>query len=324
MRAALLLFLASALAVSPASSRAEDAVGLPNALDHASRPGLSASVFSALADGAPSDGLRLGERLAYHGTPLERPKAFFTQGSGGSAPAPARSVSWSGRNTALAVLASAVLPGMGELYCWSATRERGTLARASVFVALDGVMWYGYFHNHGIGKDYKRDYEDYADIHWDLDRFLHNHPCCNQGVGDSCDSWQYFNEHCQGQANYFYYTPRELDTEEYYENIGKYDAFVFGWDDAAAWDYDNADEFKDYQYWTPHRTAYWDLRKDSDRYLLRGDQYLMGLLVSRVVSMLDAAWIAHRISSGQDPNKGWSLEMDTFDEEPSLIVSRRF
>ena len=323
MRFATVLCIAVVLMVPPAAMRAMGGIDFQKELPVAARPSVSMSVFRAEKEQALGNRLRLEERLAYHGTRLEAPEPSMFAGSTAYA-GPAGGPSWSSKKTALAIVASAILPGMGELYCYTASRDRGTLARVPVFVALDGLLWYGYFHNHAKGKDIKQDYMDYADAHWDLNRFLKSHPCCNQGVGDSCASWQDYNAGCQGQINYFYYTPRELDTEEYYENIGKYNAFVFGWDDASEWDYNNPDQYLTYQYWTAHRTHYWSLRKDSDKYLLRADEYLMGLVVARVVSMLDTGWLAYRISKGHDPEKGWSLRFKTYDEAPTLIISRRF
>ena len=135
---------------------------------------------------------------------------------------------------------------------------------------------------------------------------------------DSCDSWEDYNDRCKNNFPYFFYTPREADWEEYYENIGKYDAFVFGWDDAAQYTVD------DYQYWTKNRTTYVGLRNASDDYLLKADRRLMWLIVNRVVSMLDTGWLAYRISSGQDPDKGWGLRFRTIEETPVVVINRRF
>jgi hypothetical protein len=319
MRVALIVFIAGVLLASPAWG----SVDVRRGSEDGARPGVSTSVFRVADEFAGVRVFRPAERLSYRGMRLEVPAPAYPAGRSSPVASPP-DASWSGRKTAIAVIASAILPGMGELYCYTASRDRWTLARVPVLVALDGYMWYGYFHNHSVGKDYKRDYEEYADAHWSLEKFLKEHPCCNQGVGDSCDSWTYFNQNCQGEANYFFYTPRELDSEEYYENIGKYNAFAFGWDDAEPWDFNNVNEFNEYRYWTPHREYYWSLRKDSDRYLLRSDEYLMGLIVSRVVSMLDTGWLAYRISRGHNPDKGWSLRFKTYDEAPSLIISRRF
>ncbi|MDD4856686.1 MAG: hypothetical protein PHD74_01120 [Candidatus Krumholzibacteria bacterium] len=322
MRFALVTCIAGVLLFSAASPRASGSIYVPRDPAAAGLSAVGRSVFSPENESSGVRGLRLDERLSLRGTRIEAPASLHFGGSVPSSDVVPRA-SWSRRKTAMAMVASAILPGMGELYCYTASRDRWTLARVPTFLALDAYMWYGYFHNHGIGKDYKQDYEDYADAHWSLAKFLRDHPCCNAGVGDTCDSWEYFNENCQG-ANYFYYTSRELDSEEYYENIGKYNAFTFGWDDAAEWDYSNDPSGDNYQFWSPHRLYYWSLRKASDKYLLRGDEFLMGLLVSRVVSMLDTGWLAYRISKGQDPDRGWSLRFKTYDEAPCLVISRRF
>ena len=323
MRFAVVVCTVGLLSLPPATVLAMGSSDSEKDLAGIERPGITASVFNVEKERGSARAFRLEERLSLGGTRVETPDASLFGVP--TAPAiPAASASWSGKNTALAIVASAILPGMGELYCYTASRDRGTLLRVPVLVALDGFLWYGYFHNHSKGKDIKQDYMDYADEHWDLSRFLRNHPCCNQGVGDSCLSWQDFNETCQGEINYFFYTPRELDSEEFYENIGKYNAFVFGWDDADTWDYNNVDQYKTYRYWPDHRTFYWSLRKDSDKYLLRADEYLMGLVIDRIVSMLDTGWLAYRISKGHDPDKGWSLRFKTYNEAPTLIISRRF
>ncbi|MGD1048936.1 MAG: hypothetical protein ABR899_09355 [Candidatus Krumholzibacteriaceae bacterium] len=316
-RFSFLLCVAAVLLLPGPSPRASISVEVRELSAGTAGPGVATSVFQAGEEFAGVGELRLGERLAYHGTRLEMPTVSFSAGTAVSA-GPAGSASWSGKKTALAIVASGILPGMGELLCYTASRDNWTLARVPAFVGLDAYMWYGYFHNHRIGKDYKHDYELYAGAHWSLGRFLANHPCC-AAIG-GCDSWQYYNEHCQGQYNFFIYTPIESSTEEYYENIGKYNTFAFGWDDAKPY----LGDAVNYQYWTPHRQYYWSLRRDSDRYLLRGDNYLMGLLVSRVVSMLDTGWLAYRISKGNDPDKGWSLRFKTYDEAPSLEITRRF
>lgn len=201
------------------------------------------------------------------------------------------------KRIAISVLCSAILPGLGELYLYRESRDAYTLARVPVFFALEGYLWYGYYHNHTKGKDLKDEYMAFGDTHWSLERFLAQHPCCEDLGG--CDDWQYYNEHCQGEFNFFLFTPREADEEEYYENIGKYNAFVYGWDD---WN-DQPD------FWTPNRRYYWSLREDSDEHLVRGDQHLMFLIVNRVVSMLDAAWLAYRMGTNEEPEEGWSLEL---------------
>ncbi len=222
------------------------------------------------------------------------------------------------KRIAISVLASAVVPGLGHAYLYSGQRDNSILLRIPLFLAAEGYFWYGYFHNHNKGKDIKEDYMNYADQHWSLDRFLDQHPCC-EAVG-GCDSWQHYNEYCSvqcggGDCIYFLYTPRSVDEEEYYENLGKYKAFVYGWDD---W------ESGQTSVWTPHRNYYWSLRSESDDYLLRGDQYLMLLMVNRVISMLDAGWLAYRMGQGEGYERSWSLEAGRGITDPRITLNYNF
>lgn len=212
----------------------------------------------------------------------------------------------------LSIICSAILPGLGELYLYTMNRNVYTLARVPAFFALEGYLWYGYHSNHKKGKDIKEEFREYADAHWNLERFLEQHPCCVSILG--CEDYLDYNNNCQGKDHFFLYTPREIDEEEYYENVGKYDAFVYGWDDWS----DQAD------FWTQHRRKYWSMRDESDNYLIRGDQYLMMLLVNRVLSMIDTAWLAYRIGRNGDEGGNWSLQFQTGSPEPALAVGYRF
>ncbi len=231
------------------------------------------------------------------------------------AAAPGTNGSGGRKRIALSVLASALLPGLGEMYLYLDSGNRSALYRAPVFMALEGYFWYGYKTNHDKGKDFKSQYEQFCDEHWSEERFLLQHPYCD-GIG-GCESWEQYNEEAKNDYWYFVYIPRNLDVEEYYENCGKYDAFAFGWDD---WNGD----YDDFQPWTPNRTYYWHLRGESDKYLVRGDQFLMLTIVNRVVSMIDAGWLAYRMNKNQAQEEGWSLELESSPVASSIGLSYRF
>jgi hypothetical protein len=225
------------------------------------------------------------------------------------------------KKMAISVLASALLPGLGELYLYIDSGEKAALYRAPVFMALDAYLWYGYKDNYDKGKDFKADYEAYADAHWSEARFLQQHPVCI-GLG-GCDDWEMYNEAGPQQKDFFFiYIPRELDREEYYENCGKYDAFAFGWDDwdDTGWDY----TYETFQPWTPHRTEYWHIRDESDKYLVRADQHIMMAIINRVVSMLDSAWLAYTINTGSVDDGGLTLDFTPGQEMSTMGISYRF
>lgn len=265
-------------------------------------------VFPTASRPLDLDRHRVEETLKLSGSRLEVPLVTYEElmRARPAAGPPEASAGGSGK-IAIAMLASAILPGAGELYVWSGTRRLSHLARAPLFMALDAYFWYSYDYNHDKGKEIKAQYEAFCDAHWSEERFLELHPYCD-GIG-GCDSWQQYNEEAKGDYWYFVYIPKELDREEYYENCGKYDAFAFGWDD---WNGD----YDDFQPWTPNRTKYWAMRSESDDYLIKGDQFVMLLIINRVVSMLDAGWLAYRASRGAYDDGGWSLDL-----RPGLVAS---
>jgi hypothetical protein len=306
---AISLILMTAAAIARASSPSDPETPSPEVCSSAGR----VTIFDS--DGGLLDlaDLRGSEDLSLRGAHDDLPDAAILNllpEPPSYVPAPRSSR----KRIALSILGSAILPGLGELYLYLESRDNSVLARVPVFFALEGYLWYGYNHNHDKGKDIKREYMDYADAHWSLERFLTQHPCC-AGYG-GCDDWRFYNESCPDDYSYIFfpYTAVEDDEEEYYENIGKYNAFVFGWDDWAG----------QFDYWTPNRKYYWSLRDESDKYLVRADNHLMFLIVSRVISMLDAGWLAYKMSKGEVEDEGLSLSFESRPSAPMVAVRYRF
>ncbi len=270
------------------------------------------SVFEAERDRFELSSHRLGETLRLQGKRIDRPIVSMSEIMLRHAPPPVRP-SGRGKRIAISVLCSAILPGLGELYLYTQSRDNAILARVPLFLAFEGYNWYAYKDNHDKGRDLKDQYVVFANEHWSEERFLEQHPCC-EGLG-GCESWEEYNDICNGEFDYFPYIPLHLDFEEYYENIGKYDAFVYGWDD---WDSVNP------EYWTPNRTYYWSLRRDSNKHLSRADDHIMLLIVNRVLSMIDAGWLAYRMGNGESNEEGLSLDLGSSGLYPSMAIRYRF
>ena len=265
--------------------------------------------------------LKRAETLRLHGERLENPalsvgeKIMKDSFSAGTLSAGKK------KRIAVSMVASALLPGLGEMYLYfdSGSKDMSILARAIGFIALEGYLWYGYDSNHDKGKDFKRQYEEYGDAHWSEEDFLRDHPYC-EGVG-GCISWEEYNESAKENEWYFFYMAREVDREEYYENMGKYDAFLYGWDD---WNGEYAHDGGNPNYWTPHRTHFVSLRDESNKYLLRADHHLMGLIASRIVSMVHAGWLANRDGGGGGSSGGWSFELKNSAVRSRFSLNYRF
>ncbi|MCU0639066.1 MAG: hypothetical protein MUF59_04260 [Candidatus Krumholzibacteria bacterium] len=300
-------------------------------------PAFAAAIFflsgASFASGDPKSEIpggfdlrayRAEETLRLAGRKLESPSVRYEDLMDARNSLPGRSIRPGGKKKmAIAMVASAILPGAGELYLYFDSGYRPALYRAPVFMALDAYLWYGYKTNLDKGKDFKSEYEDYCDAHWSEARFLLQHPWC-EGLGpEGCTDYQQYNENASEMQQFFFiYMPKSQDREEYYENCGKYDAFAFGWDD---WDPTGWDgSYETFEPWTPHRTEYWSIRDESDKYLVRADQHVMLAIVNRVLSVLDAAWIAYTINRGDDDYGGLNIEFRPDSRMPTVGVNYRF
>jgi hypothetical protein len=180
-----------------------------------------------------------------------------------------------------ALLYSALIPGLGEL-------TMGYEKRGIALMAAEALAWTGYYKNHTDGMDERTAYESYADAHWTESRWIGNFPnLCNnpQTVQDI--------EEC-GQASsgsgawpgYIPYIPKSVDKQHYYENLGKYDWYISGWDD---WD-PNANP---YVHDTDNRTTYRAMRHDSNTSLDHADSFLWVSVAARAFSLAETAIIIH-------------------------------
>lgn len=192
-----------------------------------------------------------------------------------------------------ALLYSAMLPGFGEFYA-------GARKRAVLFFGLEAAAWGLYFSWNGKGKDIEEDFRAVADEQWDVLRYVdwrgstisrnssitHALPCSTFVVGG---------EGVSGCP--------EVEKQQYYELIGKYDQFVSGWEDVRDRDgnlvqpteIDSAENFVSEQ-----RFAYEDQRNDSNRFLKRATNVAGLILVNHVISAIDASRAARATARGAD------------------------
>ncbi|MDZ7859721.1 MAG: hypothetical protein U5O15_03475 [Candidatus Krumholzibacteriota bacterium] len=283
----------------------------------------SASVFNTSGLPVDLETLKGSETIKLRGERLKRPAYSFgdlmirDNSLDGSFSAADK------KRIAVSMVSSALLPGLGELYLYldSGSDDLSLLTRAIGFMALDAYLWYGYKANYDEGKDIKREYEEYGDAHWSVDSFLVYHPWCRDQGEDLCPTWEYYNENAKDSRYYFFYTSKEDDREEYYENMGKYDAFLYGWDD---WNGEYEDLGGVPNYWTPHRTHFVYLRDESNKFLQRADNHIMGLIASRVVSVIHAGWVAYREGKNTGNSEGWSLKLENNAVRSRLSLNYRF
>lgn len=205
------------------------------------------------------------------------------------------------KSVARAMLLSAVLPGLGQMY---AGGRRG-YAVGGTMAAVDVFSAWQYFDNNRKGDDIKTEYQAFARDHYERERFFDYvrdtvvvfsgsevfESCTVPGSYDSSECWNSIN-------NVFPLSGR--DDAAYYEQIGDEDKFVFGWDD---WDpYGTPNHEDAWLDWDPytslpegipntsaHRAEYRGMKEDADDYYGKADRYAWVMVIGRVVSMIDAA-----------------------------------
>ncbi len=237
-----------------------------------------------LADGAAAD--RAGWLLdrSEAAVPTLHRAALPQSGVGGVTAEPAGLESFR-QKRALPFLLSALVPGLGE-----ATMG---YRHGYVMMAADVAAWIGVKHYHDLGYEKKDEYLAYADVHWSEDKLAAAFGV-GGGVGEYPGTFYYGVDDYQDLSLWI---PIEADEREYYENLGKWDQFVFGWDDF--FDPINIPEYgldatsaalKDPRV-SAHREIYRALRKDSNDQFDTRDKLVYFNMLMRVFSLVQVAWL---------------------------------
>jgi hypothetical protein len=202
-----------------------------------------------------------------------------------------------------AMLLSAVIPGLGQIY---AGGTRG-YAVGGAMVAVDAFAATQYISKDGKGDDQKAEYQRWGDTYYSRDRFYdyvrdtvvvysgyEGFSDCTDPVGSGYDSagcWASI-------SNAFPLS--ETNDAVFYEQIGVEDRYVFGWLDWDPYGVQNHEDL--WLNWEPSnnlpsgipttsssKDKYNQMRKEADDYYSKADQYAWIMVIGRVVSMVDAA-----------------------------------
>ena len=207
------------------------------------------------------------------------------------------------KSPGLAFLLSLAVPGLGELYS-------GAPRRAAGFMAVEAFTWIGYFHWRSKGNRLKADFRRFADQHWDEARYR---------------AWQDFNA-SQG----FPYTETETlrakseDAQQYYEMIGKYAQFVYGWDDVAA---EFSTDLGVMRGLSQRRFSYEVQRNESNKPLKRASVVIGLAVFNRIVSAIHASMLTRSLQE-RAPHKRLWIDVTALDAygrpTPAASVNVRF
>ena len=209
------------------------------------------------------------------------------------------------------MILSALMPGLGE-----ATMG---YRRGYAMMALDIASWLGVKHYHDLGGEKRDAYIAYADEHWSLDRLA-------AAFGsDAIDYVGTFYYDVGDHEDLSLWVSAADDYREYYENLGKWDQFVFGWDDFTdprAWVGLGATsaDLKDDERVSANRLTYRSMRKDSNDQFDRRDQLIYLNMATRIFSMFQVAFLGGAFDGdGDDMAAGF----DVGDHRVALIAEPR-
>lgn len=210
---------------------------------------------------------------------------------------------------------SLILPGAGQLYT-------GNKVKAAVSFALEAALWFGRIHYRSQGDTRTEEYEAFANAHWSdvpyFDSLLSVY---------SIERWK------DGDTIWAHHLPFEVNgtdttvakNHEYYENIGKYDQFVWGWDDLQQ--ISDTVTIKEQNYRSPtNRPAYLLMREDANRSFDRGRKATILILANHLLSAFDAALSAQRRNRSAQHTKKLdvSVKMVQIRETPTPWVTVAF
>lgn len=177
------------------------------------------------------------------------------------------------RNLARPLLLSAIIPGAGQLY-------NRSYFKAGLFIMLEIGSWFMTIDQHNKGNRLEREFEAFADLYWNEDRYW-NALSAESGIDrsqmDSLRVWE--------RQNFSHHLPEEKN-QTYYENIGKYNQFNIGWDDAQM------HRAQDSQ----HREQYTLMRKDANDAFELSRTFSTAIILNHIISALEAAYTGHRNS----------------------------
>jgi hypothetical protein len=209
------------------------------------------------------------------------------------------------------LLYSLVVPGAGQWYA-------GAKWKSLAFVGVELASILAWSNLSQQGYDIKIDFEDLADNHWKLDLWYDQMFFLPEHLGISIfgshdiqilltdGSIIGSNEDANGDSIPDW-TSYEVDDvirdRDFYENIGKYNQFVGGWDDItdSLWlDQKSVGDSTEWLVMTLNRDKYLDLRQDHNRFLQYAGYAVSAVMFNHIISAVDAVWETRRRSMRPD------------------------
>lgn len=215
-------------------------------------------------------------------------------------------INYEKKSLAKAMMLSSLFPGAGQFY---ANRRSIT---TYIFPLIEIGLIAGYFINYNQGLDAETDYQDFADIHYNRD---HQYYAEDDLINDPMNNSNFYDDH---------FRLDDENTQHFYEDIGKYNKYVFGWDDwfdiyatdeagnivSPEWLWEETTEGKNmwignavtnpeseyynssysdpYTIYSGYRADYIQMRRDAEDSYDKAELYSFGLVANHILAAVDA------------------------------------
>ncbi len=216
-------------------------------------------------------------------------------------------INYEKKSLAKAMMLSSLFPGAGQFY---ANKRSIT---TYIFPLIEIGLIAGYFINYNDGLDAEDKYEDFADNHYNRD---HQHYAETDLINDSMNNSSFYDDH---------FRLDDENTQHFYEDIGKYHKYVFGWIDwfdiyatntagntvSPEWlweettegknlwignavtnsesEYFNESNYSDpYTIYSGFRSEYIQMRKEAETMYDKAELYSFGIVANHILAAIDA------------------------------------
>ncbi len=221
------------------------------------------------------------------------------------------------KSATTAIILSSIFPGSGHFYVNK--RSIGTY----IFPVIEIGLWAGYFYFNKQGQDIEKDYMAYADQNYR--RWRQNEVQTN--LIDNPQSSSIYND--------LHFRLDEDNTQHFYEDIGKYNKYIFGWSDwyeiyfeyGVQWQFDNDGiwmgnyathpDYSGTDYDPPYsalRQKYIGMRRDAQENFDKRTLVTFGLVFNRIISSLDVI----RVTTIYNRELRYSSNLD-FNLHPAFV-----
>ena len=215
------------------------------------------------------------------------------------------------KNVKAALFMSAAVPGAGQAYA-------GSWLKAALFIAVETAGWTMYGIYNDKGKDIRTEFHNYAHTHWsepEYWKWVAHQAGLEFNPDDLAPLREWEHEH-------FSHGLHEEKDQQYYEMIGKYHQFNYGWDDFREQYPINMSHQELNNIETENRHTYESKRNDANRAFRTATSGITAVMLNHILSAADAAWTVHTLNN-RSTKLSLRAEPLYFDQNLQTVLSLR-